>query len=319
MDIEREAHLGGKLHSKGVLILGGYLGAQFTPTKALSLSASIVFEQSYGGIDGDSASSTELYAILSAISELPIKQSLAVTGSVNQFGEVQAIGGVNEKIEGFYATCKANGLETDNGVLIPQANVSDLMLRHDLVEAVEAGKFHIYPVKTIEQGIEILTGVPAGRRLKSGKFSKGSVFARVEARLEEFAKKDEKKGKRGNGKAGGNSGDTDRDTDTGGEGEERGQEARAGEAPMSRERRRILIGLNSSPTSLRGLAAAAEMAARLDAELVGLFVEDDNLLRLAELTELFRDRAAVRPLAQPRSGGDRAAVQADGGARARGG
>jgi len=224
MDIEREAHLGGKLHSKGVLILGGYLGAQFTPTKALSLSANIVFEQSYGGIDGDSASSTELYAILSAISELPIKQSLAVTGSVNQFGEVQAIGGVNEKIEGFFATCKANGLEIDNGVLIPQANVSDLMLRYEVVEAVEAGKFHIYPVKTIEQGIEILTGVPAGRRLKSGKFSKGSVFAKVEARLEEFAKKDEKRGRKGKG----NSGDTDRETDTEGEGEDEGKERERG-------------------------------------------------------------------------------------------
>ena len=193
LDIEREVHLGGKLHSKGVLILSGYLNATFTPTKALSLSASLVFEQSYGGIDGDSASSTELYAILSAISGLPIKQSLAVTGSVNQFGEVQAIGGVNEKIEGFFATCKANGLHGENGVLIPQANVRDLMLHREVVRAVEAGQFHIYPVRTIEEGIRILTGVPAGRRLKSGKFSKDSVFAKVEERLEEFAKKDDPK------------------------------------------------------------------------------------------------------------------------------
>jgi len=193
MDIEREVNLGGRLHSKGVLILGGYLKAQFTPTKALSLSASIVFEQSYGGIDGDSASSTELYAILSAISNLPINQALAVTGSVNQFGEVQAIGGVNEKIEGFFATCKANGLQKDNGVLIPQSNVKDLMLHRDVVEAVTAGKFHIYPIRTIEEGIEVLTGIPAGRRLKSGKFSKDSVFDKVELRLQEFAKKDDKK------------------------------------------------------------------------------------------------------------------------------
>ncbi|MFT5109523.1 MAG: putative ATP-dependent protease, partial [Pseudoalteromonas tetraodonis] len=198
MDIEREVHLGGKLHSKGVLILSSYLNAQFTPTKALSLSASIVFEQSYGGIDGDSASSTELYAILSAISELPIKQALAVTGSVNQFGEIQAIGGVNEKIEGFFATCKTNGLVKANGVLIPQANVADLMLRQEVVDAVKAGKFHVYPVRTIEEGIAILTGVSAGRRLKSGKFSKDSVFAKVEQRLEEFAKKEDTNG---NGKS----------------------------------------------------------------------------------------------------------------------
>ena len=204
LDIEREVHLGGKLHSKGVLILGSYLKAHFTPTKALSLSASIVFEQSYGGIDGDSASSTELYAILSAISQLPINQALAVTGSVNQFGEVQAIGGVNEKIEGFFATCKSNGLQEDNGVLIPQANVSDLMLRREVVEAVEAGTFHVYPVRTIAEGIEILTGVTAGRRLKSGKFTKDSVFAKVEARLEEFAKKDDKKDKKKNGNGGSN-------------------------------------------------------------------------------------------------------------------
>jgi lon-related putative ATP-dependent protease len=216
IDIEREVHLGGKLHSKGVLILSSYLNAQFTPTKALSLSASIVFEQSYGGIDGDSASSTELYAILSAISELPIKQALAVTGSVNQFGEVQAIGGVNEKIEGFFATCKANGLQEDNGVLIPQANVSDLMLRSEVVEAVEAGKFHIYPVRSIEEGIRILTGVPAGRRLKSGKFAKGTVFALVEARLEEFAKKSDKDKKNGGADTGADDeGDSEGDSEGG--------------------------------------------------------------------------------------------------------
>ena len=226
VDIEREVHLGGKLHSKGVLILASYLNAQFTPTKALSLSASIVFEQSYGGVDGDSASSTELYAILSAISGLPINQALAVTGSVNQFGEVQAIGGVNEKIEGFFATCQSNGLQADNGVLIPQANVADLMLRSEVVAAVEAGKFHIYPVRTIEEGIQILTGVPAGRRLKSGKFSKGSVFARVEERLEEFAKKDDKdKDKRKNGRS-----DTraDSDGDDGGNRDDNGKGKKRG-------------------------------------------------------------------------------------------
>jgi predicted ATP-dependent protease len=155
----------------------------------LALSASLVFEQSYGGVDGDSASSTELYALLSALSGLPIDQSFAVTGSVNQLGEVQAIGGVNQKIEGYFDICSAKGLTGRQGVMIPATNVKHLMLRHDVVEACEAGRFAIYPIETIDQGIALLTGTPAGERGADGAFPDGSVNALVEARLEEFAKK----------------------------------------------------------------------------------------------------------------------------------
>ncbi len=189
VDIEREVELGGPLHSKGVLILAGYLGARYAPDVPLSLSASLVFEQSYSGVDGDSASSAELYALLSALAGVPLKQSLAVTGSVNQHGQVQAIGGVNEKIEGFFDVCQARGLTGEQGVLIPAANVKHLMLRRDVVEAVEAGQFHIYAVETIDQGIEILTGLPAGQRGEDGQFPEGTVNHRVEARLVELARK----------------------------------------------------------------------------------------------------------------------------------
>ncbi len=164
IDIEREVELGGPIHSKGVLILSGFLGARYALERPLSLSASLVFEQSYSGVEGDSASSAELYALLSALAEAPIKQSLAVTGSVNQHGQVQAIGGVNEKVEGFFDLCRARGLSGQQGVLIPAANVKHLMLRREVVEAVAAGQFHLYPVTTIDQGIEILTGLPAGER-----------------------------------------------------------------------------------------------------------------------------------------------------------
>lgn len=198
VDIEREVKLSGPIHSKGVLILSSYLSATFLPKKPMSISASLVFEQSYGEIDGDSASSTELYALLSAISGIPLRQDLAVTGSVNQFGEIQAIGGANEKIEGFFRICEKRGLEGSQGVLIPKANVRHLMLDDDVVKAAAAGSFAIYPIATIEEGIELLTGVPAGRRLKSGRFSSGSVFAAVENRLAEFSAKktmdQEKKG-----------------------------------------------------------------------------------------------------------------------------
>ncbi|HXW98929.1 MAG TPA: AAA family ATPase, partial [Methanomicrobiales archaeon] len=166
IDIEREAAMGGPTHTKGVLILSGYLAGKFSQDKPLSLSARLVFEQSYGGIDGDSASSTELYAILSALSGLPIRQSLAVTGSVNQKGEVQAIGGVNEKLEGFFEVCKAKGFTGSQGAMIPASNVENLMLKEEMVEAAKAGKFRIYPVKSIDEGIEVLTGVPAGERRK---------------------------------------------------------------------------------------------------------------------------------------------------------
>jgi predicted ATP-dependent protease len=189
VDIEREVDLGGPLHSKGVLILSGYLSAHYASDRPLSLAASLVFEQSYGGVDGDSASSAELYALLSAIAEVPIDQSLAVTGSVNQYGEVQAIGGVNEKIEGFFDLCAARGLTGRQGVLIPASNVKHLMLHRRVVEAAEQGQFRIFAVKTIDQGLEILTGQPSGVRDTDGRFPDGGVNARVEARLIELADK----------------------------------------------------------------------------------------------------------------------------------
>jgi len=195
IDIEREVELSGPIHSKGVLILSGFLGARYAADQPLSLSASLVFEQSYGAVEGDSASSAELYALLSALAGLPIKQTLAVTGSVNQHGQVQAIGGVNEKIEGFFDLCKARNLD-GQGVIIPASNVRHLMLRHDVVDAVQAGKFKIYSVESIDQGIEILTGVPAGERDSSGKFPADSVNQRVEARLIEFAEKRQAAGRR---------------------------------------------------------------------------------------------------------------------------
>lgn len=187
IDIEREVELGGPLHSKGVMILSGFLGARFAEERPLSLAASLVFEQSYGGVDGDSASSAELYALLSAIGEIPLKQSLAVTGSVNQQGEVQAIGGVNEKIEGFFDICKARGLTGEQGVLIPASNIKHLMLREDVIQAVEAGEYHIYPVGTIDEGIEILTGLEAGERDDMGAYPDESVNGRVQAALNRLA------------------------------------------------------------------------------------------------------------------------------------
>jgi lon-related putative ATP-dependent protease len=189
VDIEREVALGGPIHSKGVLILSAYLGARYASDRPLSLSASLVFEQSYSGVEGDSASSAELYALLSALADLPVKQGLAVTGSVNQRGQVQAIGGVNEKIEGFFDICRAQGLTGEQGVLIPASNVKHLMLRHDVVAAVAAKQFQVYAVETIDQGIELLTGVPAGEPDDTGEFPAGSVNQRVEARLIALAEK----------------------------------------------------------------------------------------------------------------------------------
>ncbi len=186
-DIEREANLGGALHSKGVMILWGYLAGKFAEDIPLALAASLVFEQSYGGVDGDSASSTELYALLSALSEVPIRQGLAVTGSVNQLGEVQVIGGANEKIEGFFDICKARGLTGEQGALIPQGNVQHLMLRPEIVTAVEEGLFNVYSVATIDQGIEILTGVSAGQRGENGEFPPGTINRMVEDKLRNFA------------------------------------------------------------------------------------------------------------------------------------
>ena len=187
VDIEREVKLGGPLHSKGVLILSGFLGSHYLTDRPLSLSASLVFEQSYGGVDGDSASAAELCALVSALAEVPIKQSLAITGSVDQRGRVQAIGGVNEKIEGFFDICNRRGLTGEQGVLIPLANVKHLMLKKEVVDAVETGTFHVYPVDHIDQALEILTGVVAGAREESGVFQPGSINQGVRDRLLAFA------------------------------------------------------------------------------------------------------------------------------------
>lgn len=185
--IEREANLSGKIHDKGLMTLSGYLREKFAREKPLSLSASIAFEQSYGGIDGDSASSTELYALLSSLSGLPIRQGIAVTGSVNQKGDIQPIGGVNQKIEGFYQVCKAKGLTGDQGVIIPARNVKDLVLRDEVIQAAKKKKFHIYPVEKIEDGIEILTGKPAGKLDAKGQYERNSVFYLVSKRLKEMS------------------------------------------------------------------------------------------------------------------------------------
>ena len=187
ISIDREVKMTGPVYNKGVLILSGYFNGKFGQERQISMSASITFEQSYEGIEGDSASSTELYAILSSLAELPIKQGIAVTGSVNQMGEIQPIGGVNEKVEGFFNICKAKGLTGEQGVLIPKTNVMNLMLNEPVIEAVKNGKFYIYPVATIEEGLEILTGKKAGKRHKNGKFPKRTVFGAVEKKLEDMA------------------------------------------------------------------------------------------------------------------------------------
>ena len=187
VNIERESKLSGKTHDKGVLILSGYIGAKYAQERQLSLSASICFEQSYDGVDGDSASSTELYAIVSSLSGVPIKQGLAVTGSVNQNGEIQAIGGINYKIEGFYDVCRLKGITGNQGVLMPKSNLRNLMLRPDVVEAVKDGKFHIYAVSSIDEGMEVLTGLPAGERDSKGHYPEGSINDLVEKKLHQFS------------------------------------------------------------------------------------------------------------------------------------
>ena len=187
INIEREADLSGSTHNKGVLILGGYLRGKYAQSKPFSLSASLAFEQSYGGVDGDSASSTEVYAILSSLSKLPLRQDLAVTGSLNQKGEIQPIGGVNEKIEGFFEVCRAKGLTGTQGVIIPHQNAQNLMLRQDVVDAVARGEFHIYPVTTIDEGIEILTAIEAGKAKDDGSFEEGTVNQLVDQELQRLA------------------------------------------------------------------------------------------------------------------------------------
>ena len=193
VNIEREVELSGSSHSKGVLILTGYLGEMFAQDIPLCLTASICFEQLYNGVDGDSASSTELYGLLSSLSGIPINQSIAVTGSVNQKGQIQPIGGVNEKIEGFFQICKMRGLDGSHGVMIPVQNVKNLQLTDEVISAVKAKKFHIYSVSTIEEGIEVLTGVPAGKKDRFGKFPAGTVNYLVYEKLKKYAKISENK------------------------------------------------------------------------------------------------------------------------------
>jgi lon-related putative ATP-dependent protease len=189
IDVERETDLGGSIHTKGMLILSGWLGARYAREVPLSLHASLVFEQSYSGVDGDSASSAEAYALLSALGEVPIRQSVAVTGAVDQLGRVQAVGGVNEKIEGFFDVCAALGLTGEQGVVIPRANAGDLMLRDDVTQAVREGRFHVWSVETIDEGIEVLTGLTAGERSAEGNFAEHTLNARVERCLRVFASK----------------------------------------------------------------------------------------------------------------------------------
>ena len=189
INIEREADLSGRTHNKGVLILGGYLRGKYAQDKPLTLTASLAFEQSYSGVDGDSASSTEVYAIISSLANLPLRQDVAITGSVNQNGEIQPIGGVNQKIEGFFDVCRSRGLTGKQGVIIPHQNVGDLMLRKDVVAAVQEGKFHVYPVETIDRGIEILTDMPAGEKNPDGTYPPGTVNGLVDQRLRDLAKK----------------------------------------------------------------------------------------------------------------------------------
>jgi len=188
INVEREAGMSGRHYNKGVLIISGYFKETFGQDQPLSFNANLVFEQSYGMVDGDSASCTEIFALLSTLSGLPIKQSIAVTGSLNQKGDVQPIGGVNEKIEGFYDICKLNGLTGDQGVIIPVQNISDLMLREDIIDAVKKNNFHIYPISRVEEGIEILTGVKAGRKSDSG-YEEGTVFYLVEKKIMDLFEK----------------------------------------------------------------------------------------------------------------------------------
>ena len=265
VDIEREAKLGGALHTKGVMILWGFLAGRYALDVPLALAATLVFEQSYGGVDGDSASSAELYALLSALAEVPIKQSLAVTGSVNQQGEVQAIGGVNEKIEGFFDICRARGLNEEQGVLIPKSNVQHLMLREDVVEAVKNGQFAIYAVDTIDEGIEILTGVKAGERgagrTLCGRHRQPAGGGQVEdvrrarTRLCQGWRRDR--------------------------GAAEGRIMIAHVAQSGEDRGRVVLHLRSSHPSTIAVEAAVRVARAFGSDLESLFVEDEQLFDCA--------------------------------------
>lgn len=198
--IDRESKMSGNIHTKGVMILNSFLRERFAHNKPLSLSASLCFEQSYGLVEGDSASSTELLALLSALAQVPIFQGIAVTGSISQKGEIQPVGGVTRKVEAFFETCKRKGLKGNQGVIIPEKNVKNLMLKQEVVESVRRGQFHIWPISTVEQGIEILTGIKAGSRKKDGTYPKGTLFKKVDERLEELAEIARKFGKEEGGK-----------------------------------------------------------------------------------------------------------------------
>ncbi len=189
INIEREVHLSGSTHDKGVLIMTGYLGWRYAQDAPLSLSASLCFEQSYGGVDGDSASCAELYTLLSSLADVPLKQDIAITGSINQRGEVQPVGGINQKIEGFFSVCCAQGLTGTQGVIIPSRNLRNLTLREEVVEAVRKGEFHVYAVDLVDQGIEILSGMPAGRKRSDGTYPSRSVNGRVVSQLRAMAGK----------------------------------------------------------------------------------------------------------------------------------
>jgi predicted ATP-dependent protease len=198
IDIEREAKLGGQIHSKGVMIMSSYLASQYAADEPLPLSASLVFEQSYGMVDGDSASAAELCVLLSAVGRIPLKQSMAVTGSINQLGEIQAIGGVNEKIEGFFDICLARGLNGEQGVIIPASNQVHLMLREDIRQAAEQDMFHIYTAAQVEDVMELLTGLPAGKQSKAGNYPRNSFNYKIQQRISELRKQEQlaKKGKK---------------------------------------------------------------------------------------------------------------------------
>jgi len=191
IDIHREIHLGGPIHTKGVLTLTGYFGGQYGASQTLSMEASLSFEQLYDDIEGDSASSAELYALISAVSQIPLRQDLAVTGAVDQYGNVMAIGGVNEKIEGFYQVCKARGLTGKQGVIMPEANVSNLMVDEEVIQSVRDGQFHIYAVVSVDEGLALLTGMDVGTPDECGEFPPESVHGCVVSRLEAFAKVDD--------------------------------------------------------------------------------------------------------------------------------
>jgi predicted ATP-dependent protease len=187
VDIQRESELGGRIHSKGVMTLAGYLGGKYGARQPVAIQATLAFEQLYEEVEGDSASSTELYVLLSAIAGLPIKQGIAVTGSVDQFGRIQPIGGVNAKIEGFFEVCEARGLDGGQGVMIPSTNVRHLMLKQQVIDAVRDGRFNLWAVENVDQGIEILTGTPAGEELPDGTYFDGTVHFLVAKRLRELA------------------------------------------------------------------------------------------------------------------------------------